>query len=594
MAMTEPAAHPQSQGGPSRLKAFVSAWTTGWDWRRVVLVLLALMLVYQVIVPFGMIAWTSFKTARPGDPAFLSLDFTLANYVRAFAQPRFWAATWNTLYFSLASTALAFSIGAFLAWVIERTNTPLARLIGILLVGRIIIPGILITISWILIASPNIGLLNHLGLWLTGTRNIFNIYSFWGMVWVHSIEMVPLTYLLLSAAFQAMDPSLEEASTMTGAGIWRTFRRISMPLALPAAGAAILLLFITTIETFEVPLLMGGRAGIRVYATEIFFNTSRTPTDWGISSTYAIAMTLMSILLLIVYFRLIRHGERYQTVTGKGYRPRRIDLGRWRFLTCGLALFLVFLITGVPFLMMLYVSFLPTYMPPSMRAFERMNFDNYTAMFTDPAEALIPMWNSTLLGIGTATVTVLVVAAIAYFVHKTKIPGRKALDFLAFSSIALPSVVLGAAFLWFYLLVPLPVIGTLTIIGLAYLTKYMPFALRFVSSSMVQIHSELEEAAQVAGVPWRKNFMRIFLPLLKPGLLAAWFWVMVHAYRELTVALMLARSQNRTASVVIYYLWENGSFMQLSAFGVLIFILLIALVSVSHWISKHYGVKEQY
>ncbi|HEY4135603.1 MAG TPA: iron ABC transporter permease [Alphaproteobacteria bacterium] len=580
--------------GPSRLKTFVTAWTTGWDWRRLILVALVLMLVYQVVVPFGMIAWTSFKTARPGDASFLDLDFTLANYVRAFGTPRFWSATWSTLAFSTASTFVAFTIGAFLAWVIERTNTPLARLVGILLVGRIIIPGILITISWILIASPNIGLLNHLGLWLTGVRNIFNVYSFWGMVWVHSIEMVPLTYLLLAAAFQAMDPSLEEASTMTGAGVWRTLRRISMPLALPAAGAAVLLLFITTIETFEVPLLMGGRAGIRVYATEIFFNTSRTPTDWGISATYAMAMTVMSIILLVVYFRLIRHSERYQTITGKGYRPRRIDLGRWRYVTSALSLLMVFIITGVPFLMMLYVSFLPVYLPPSMRAFQSMSLVNYTAMLEDPAEALIPMWNSTLLGLGTATVVVLVVSAIAYFVHKTKIPGRKALDFLAFSSIALPSVVLGAAFLWFYLLVPIPVIGTLTIIGLAYLTKYMPFALRFVSSSMVQIHSELEEAAQVAGVPWRKNFFRIFLPLLKPGLLAAWFWVMVHAYRELTVALMLARSQNRTASVVIYYLWENGSFMQLSAFGVLIFILLIALVTASHFISKRYGVKEQY
>ncbi len=593
--MMEPTADAgQPPGQPSRMNAFVRAWTTGWDWRRVVLVALVLMLVYQVIVPFCMIAWTSLKTARPGDPAFLSLDFTLANYLRAFAQPRFWAATWNTLYFAFASTFLAFTLGAFLAWVIERTNTPFARLIGILLIGRIIIPGILITISWILVASPNIGLLNHLGLWLFGERNIFNIYSFWGMVWVQSIEMVPLTYLLLAAAFQSMDPRLEEASTMTGAGIWRTFRRISMPLALPAAGAALLLLFITTIDTFEVPLLMGGRAGVRVYATEIFFNTSRTPTDWGISATYAMAMTALSILLLFVYFRLIRHGERYQTITGKDFRPRRIDLGRWRWLTFALALILVFLITGMPFLMMLYVSFLPVYMPPSAAAFASMTLENYTTLFSDPAEALIPMWNSTLLGIGTATVTVLVVAAIAYYVHKTKTPGRKLLDFLAFSSIALPSVVLGAAFLWFYLLVPLPVIGTLTIIGLAYLTKYMPFALRFVSSSMVQIHSELEEAAQVAGVPWWKNFLFIFLPLLKPGLLAAWFWVMVHAYRELTVALMLARSQNRTASVVIYYLWENGSFMQLSAFGVLIFLLLIALVTLSHWLSKRYGVKEQY
>jgi iron(III) transport system permease protein len=172
-------------------------------------------------------------------------------------------------------------MGAFIAWVVERTNTPLARLIGFMLVGRIVIPGVLIVISWILIASPNIGLFNQMMLALTGVRNVVNIYSFWGMVWVQALEMVPLIYLLLSAAFQAMDPRLEEASTITGAGNWRTLRRISLPLALPAVGAALLLLFVTAIETFEVPLLMGGRAGVRVYTTEIFFDTSRTPIDWA-------------------------------------------------------------------------------------------------------------------------------------------------------------------------------------------------------------------------------------------------------------------------------------------------------------------------
>jgi iron(III) transport system permease protein len=207
--------------------------------------------------------------------------------------------------------------------------------------------------------------------------------------------------------------------------------------------------------------------------------------------------------------------------------------------------------------------------------------------------AIEPIVNSTLLGIGSATLVMIVVSVIAYFVHKTRTPGRKALDFLAFSSIALPSVVLGTAFLWLYLLVPLPILGTLVIIALAYLTKYMPFALRFVSTSMLQIHSELEEAAQVAGVPWWKNFLRIFLPLLKPGLLAGWFWVMVHAFRELTIALILARSENRTASVIIYDLWEDGSFQQVSAFGVLMFSVLIVLVAISRYVSKRYGIQEQ-
>jgi iron(III) transport system permease protein len=564
-----------------------------FGWRSIALALLIVFLAYQVVVPFVMIIWTSLKTARPGEAEFLELSFTLANYIRAFDSPSFWRTTTNTLAFALASTLLAFVMGAFIAWVVERTNTPLARLIGFLLIGRIIIPGILIVISWILIASPNIGLFNQLMLQATGIRNVVNIYSFWGMVLVQALEMVPLIYLLLSAAFQAMDPRLEEASTMTGAGNWRTLRRISLPLALPAVGAALLLLFVTAIETFEVPLLMGTRAGVRVYTTEIFYDTSRTPIDWGLAATYSMALLTVAIVLLFFYFRLIRHGERYQTITGKDYRPRRIDLGVWRYLTCAISLLLVFLITGVPFLMMLYASLLPFYQAPSMEAFESMSLANYWSLFQS-SKTIMPMINSAILGPAVATAVILIVALIAYFVHKTQIRGRRLLDFLAFAPIAIPSVVLGATFFWFYLLVPVPIIGTLVIIGLAYLTKYMPVALRFVSASMMQIHNELDEAAQVAGVSWARNFIKVTLPLLRPGLLAAWFWVMVHAYRELTIALMLARSQNRTAAVVIFDLWEEGSFLLLSAFGVLMFLLLMALSIVAYMVGRRFGVQEQY
>lgn len=571
-----------------------------WRWKRwpidvraAVLALLVLVLIYQVVLPFAMIIWTSLKVVRPGESGFLSFHFTFANYIRAFGARDFWDATWNTLTFALASTFVSFLLGGFLAWVVDRTNTPLARLIGLLTLGRIIIPGILIAVSWILIASPTIGTLNYFLENLTGVKKLVNIYSFCGMVWVHSLEMAPLAYLLLSAAFQAMDPRFEEASTMAGAGTWMTLSRISFPLILPATGAAVLLLFIQTVETFEVPLLLGGRADFRVYTTEVFFNTSRTPTDWGLASTYSMALLLLSVILLFAYFRLVRHSERYQTVTGKDYRPRRIDLGRWRYLTCAASFLLVFLITGLPFLIMLYSSFLRRYRPPTLEAFRAMTLSNYMGIFGEDAYAIEPIWNSTLLGLGTATAVMLLVSAISYFVHKTRVPGRKILDFLGFVPIALPSVVLGTAFLWFYLLVPLPITGTLTIIGLAYVTRYLAFALRFMSTSILQIHSELEEAADVAGVPWWKNFLLIYLPLLRPGLMAGWFWVMVHAYRELTIALMLARSKNRTAAVIIYDLWENGSFQQLSAFGVIMFTLLIVLVSISGIIGRRFGVQEQ-
>lgn len=560
---------------------------------RVVVIGLLVVLSYQVLFPLLLIIWTSLKTIRPGEPGFLELSFTLANYARAYGIREFWEASLNTLYFASLSTLCAFFSGTFLAWVVERTNTPLAKTIGMITLGRIIIPGVMITISWILAASPSIGVLNHLINSLTGVPRLLNIYSFWGMVWVQSLELTPLAYLLMSAAMKSIDPRLEEASAIAGAGTWPTVRRVTLPLLLPAAAAAALLLFIQTIESFEVPLLLGGRARVAVYTTQVYFNTSRMPTDWGLSSTYSMVLLFLSLALLYVYFRLVRHGERYQTITGKDFRPRRIDLGAWKYLACALGLLLVFFITGLPFLTMLYASLLPRFRPPTAEALEAMSLINYKTLLSEGGYALQPLWNSTLLGVGTATIVMLLVAAIAYFVHKTRLGGRKLLDFLAFTPIALPSVVLGSAFLWLYLLVPLPVIGTLSIIGLAYLTRYLPFALRFVSASMLQIHTELEEAAAVAGGGWWRNFRHIYLPLLRPGLMAGWFWVMVHAYRELTISLMLARSSNRTASVIIYDLWTNGSFQQLSAFGVLMFLILIMLVSIAQSVSARYGIQER-
>jgi iron(III) transport system permease protein len=559
----------------------------------IVFVCLIVILLYQVLLPFLLIIWTSLKVAHPGDPEFLELSFTTANYFRAFAIRQFWEASLNTFYFASVSTLFSFILGTFLAWTVIRTNTPLAQLIGMITLGRIIIPGVIITISWILLASPSIGILNYFITAVTGVRRLLNIYSFWGMVWVQSLEMAPLAYLLMSAAFQSTDPRLEEASAIAGAGAWSTFYRVSLPLILPATAASALLIFIQTVESFEVPLLLGGRARVPVYTTEVYFNTARTPTDWGLASTYSMILLVLSMALLFVYFRLVRHTERYQTITGKDFKPRRIDLGAWRYLTCVLSLLLVFLITGLPFIMMLYASLMPRFQPPTLEALSELTLVNYRILLGDWNYSVRPLWNSTLLGVGSASVVMLLVAAISYFVNKSRIRSRKILDFLGFAPIALPSVVLGTAFLWFYLLVPLPVIGSLTIIGLAYLTRYMPYALRFVSTSMVQIHTELEEAAAVAGGTWWKNLYRIYLPLLRPGLMAGWFWVMVHAYRELTIALMLARSTNRTAAVIIFDLWSNGSFPQLSAFGVFMFVILILLVSLGQTVGKRFGVQEQ-
>ncbi len=550
-------------------------------------------LCYQVLLPFAMIVWTSLKAVRPGDPGFLTLEFTFANYSRALASQSFWQSAWNTLEFAGAATSIAFVIGATTAWVVERTDMPLRRFVGLMMVARIIIPGILITASWILLASPNIGFFNQLARDVAGLRNPFNIYSFGGMVWVQSIEMAPLAFLLLSASFKSMDPRLEEAAAMAGANTTRALWRIALPLSMPAIAAAFLLIFVTTVETFEAPLLIGTRAKISVFTTEIYQATTQTPVNWGRSAAYSVTLLILSIVLLLAYSTLVRNSRRYQTISGKDFRPRRIELGRWRYAACALSLAVVATTTGAPLAVMIYASLLRTIQGNGVPFLARVSLTNYQQLI-ESGRVWTSLLNSTLLGVGTATFVVLLVALIAYFIHRTRLPGRKWLEFLAFAPIAIPGVVLGATFVWLYLLIPAPILGTLFIIGLAFVTKYMPFALRFVSNSLLQINPELEEAAEVAGVPFLWTFFRLILPLMKPGLVAAWFWVLVHAYRELTVALLLSRGGNRTAAVVILDLWQEGSFLKLSAFGVILFAILLTIVLLSNALQKRYGLREQY
>src|SRR5690242_2563988 len=223
----------------------ITAWPrlSGLDWRKTIFCLLFALLIWQVALPFLMVIWTSLKTVYPGDSGFLDLSFTLNNYVRAFSSRSFWTATTNTLWFASASTALSFIGGTFLAWVVERTNTPLARFFALVTIGRIIIPGILVVVAWLYVASPSIGIANWLVEPLTGLKATFNIYTFWGMVWVCSLDAIPLCFLLMSAALQAMDPRLEDASTMTGAGTVRTLTRITLPLVWPAVVAIFILVF---------------------------------------------------------------------------------------------------------------------------------------------------------------------------------------------------------------------------------------------------------------------------------------------------------------------------------------------------------------
>jgi iron(III) transport system permease protein len=562
----------------------------GFDYSRVILFLVVAFLIYQVIVPLFFLLWGSVKSSRPTDADYLHLTFTLQNYVDALSGSEFWQAMTNTVVYAFGSTVLAAVLGVTLAVIVARTDSPFRGLISTLAYVRIIIPGLLTAIAWVFLGSPTIGILNGLYRNLFGVSEpLFNIYSMGGMILVQGLDTFPLIYLTVTAALRSMDPALEEAAFTSGKPIWQTFRRVTLPMIKPAVVSSSLLVFVHNLESFEVPLVLGLPIKTFVLSTEIFFKTTYVPTDYGAAGAYGVLLLVIALAGVYFYQRLTRRAYAFVTVSGKAFRPGTIALGPWRWVVGGSAFLVVFVAVILPSLVLLWASFQRFFQQPSLRALQTANFSNYSQVLAN-ATVMEGVKNSLILGIGSATALVLIVTIVSWIVYRTRMPGRKSLDFLAFVPQAVPSVLFGVAMLWLYLVVPIPVYGTLWVILLAYITRYMPHAMRIISVGMLQFHPELEEAAYACGSSWVRMFRRILLPLLRPVLVTAWIWVMIHTFRELAISSILSGPETRTVGVAIYSLWTEGSFGLISAFSVMVIVLLIVVSYGAEVIGRRFGV----
>jgi iron(III) transport system permease protein len=566
-----------------------SADARRFEWGWVVIALCVAITVYLAIVPLGFLVWQSFFTPQTADEA---ARFTLSNYTEAYASSETWRLFRNSVLFAIGTSSFSFLVGTGLAWMNERTNTPFKTLFYALSIIPLIIPSILFTVAWILLASPRIGILNlalknALGI----DEPLFDVYSLWGMIWVDGLHYSPMAFLLMSAAFRSMDPALEESAMMSGANVLQVAWRVTLRLSWPAIFATILILFVRAIESFEVPALLGLPVGIQVFTSSIYQAVHRYPSQVGLASAYAV--TLLAITTVGVYFqsRLSSRGSRYATMTGKGFRPRQIDLGAWRWFTAALFIAYFLLIVVLPFSVLLWSSFQRFYAVPSWHALQNLTLDPYRFILTYPNLAS-SVGNSLLLAFGSATLIMLVTSVICWIVVKTKMPGRWILDNIASLPMVFPGLVLGLAIMIFYLNFDIGIYGTIWIMFVAYITRFMPYGLRYNTTSMLQIHKELEESAAMSGASWFTTFRRIVLPLLKPGLVAGWIYIMIVSIRELSSSILLYSPGTEVVSIVIWELWENGQYVELSALGVLLILALFALVLLAQWLGKKFGVKE--
>ena len=544
---------------------------------------------YLAGIPLLMLLYGSIRSAPIGEPG---ATYTIQNYVKAYVDKEFYLLLLNSVYYALGTCALTFLIGTFLAWVSERTNTPFKKLFVVMSLIPFIIPGILSTISWILLLSPKIGLINIVIKEILGLESApFNVYSMWGMIWAESIHLYPLVFLLMSAAFRNMDTSLEEAALTAGSSTWQTFWKVTLPLMRPAMFSVLLINFIRGIEAFEVPALIGVPAKISVFTTKIFLAIHQFPSDFGLAGAYAVTLLVISTVGVLIYGKITRREERYATVTGKGYRPRVIDLGGWKYVTLGISFLIFFLAVIMPVFVLLWSSFIPYYGVPSKELMQKMTFANYHYILNYPL-ALTAFKNSFYLSVGSATLVMLLTSVIAWITVKTKLPGRGFLDTMTFIPIAMPGIVLGVSLIWVYLTLPIPIYGTIWVLLLAYMTKYIPYGIRAASASMIQINKELEEASLTAGGTWFQTFRKIILPLLMPGFTAGWIYISIIALRELSTSILLYSYNSTVLSIMAFDLWEGGQYTYVCALGVLMVLLLVTMAAIARKLGAKIGIAE--
>jgi iron(III) transport system permease protein len=557
--------------------------------QNVILIACSLFVLYLAGIPLAMLLYGSFRSAPIGEPG---ATYTIQNYIKAYFDREFYLLFLNSLYFALGTCLITFLIGTYLAWINERTNTPFKKVFVVMALIPFIIPGILSTIAWILLLSPKIGLINLVVKELLGLESApFNVYSMWGMIWAEAIHLYPLVFLLMSAAFRNMDTSLEEAALSAGSSTFTTFRRITLPLMRPAMFSVLLIIFVRGIEAFEVPALIGVPAKISVFTTKIFLAIHQFPSDFGLAGSYAVTLLVISTVGVLIYGKITRREERYPTVTGKGYRPRVIDLGPWRYVTCVSAVLIFLLAVICPVAVLLWSSFIPYYGVPSWELMGKLTLANYTYVLNYPL-ALTAFKNSFYLSVGSATLVMFLTSVIAWITVKSKLRGRAFLDNMTFIPIAMPGIVLGVSLIWVYLTLPIPIYGTIWVLLLAYITKFMPYGIRAASASMIQINKELEEASMASGGTWFQTFRKVLLPLLMPGFVAGWIYISIIALRELSTSILLYSYDSTVLSIMAFDLWEGGQYTYVCALGVLMVLLLIAMAFIARKLGARIGIAE--
>jgi iron(III) transport system permease protein len=540
---------------------------------------------FLVLTPLLLLLVGSFQLARPGEAPV----YGLAGWRRAFSDPSILQALWNTVSLAVVRQSIALVIGVLLSWLIARTDLPCKKALEFIFWISFFLPPLPVALGWILLLDGKFGLINQ---WLQSlsivSGPIFNIYSYWGIVWVHMTTSLGVKVLLLAPAFRNLDASLEESARSCGANPVVTLIRIVVPLMMPAILVSTVLGLIRSMEAFEIELLLGVPIGLFVYSTKIRDLIAYEPPEYAPAT--ALGSIFLLLLLIMVALQRSYLGQRlYRTVTGRGFSTNPTSLGRWRWPIFSVVALVAFAVTVVPLMVLLMGTF--------MRAFGYFNIprpwtiENWQRVLADPS-LIKSLWNTLIVGLGTAVSGAAFYALIAYVVVRRQFKGRAILDFISWLPWAIPGILMGLALLWtvFETRVLLFLYGSVYLLIIALFIKSMPFGVQIAKSVLVQLGPELEEAARISGGSWLQCYRRVLIPLLTPTFIVVGLLGFISAARDISTVVLLGSSQSRTMALLALDYAFGGQFERGAVVAFLTSLVVIVIALIAHVVGSKVGI----
>ena len=554
----------------------------GWLWSISLYLVLALLVIY----PVAMLLLGALTNTNPVVDGFGVFDLSLANFITVLANPNVHDALLNSLIACTGGTAVAVGIGLSFSWIVVRTNTPAKRFIAAVSLLPLFVPPLVAGVAWSILGSPKTGLINTMFKWM-GLDLRIDVYSMTGLIAVFGMYYAPYVYMFTASALRNMDPSLEEAAEISGASAMRTLFTITFPLIAPAIISGMLLSFIVMLGIYGIPAVLGAPANLNVLTTYIFKLTNWSPPLYSTAAAVAIILMVVTGALVLLQQRVVA-GKSYITVAGKSFRPRSLDLGPWRWFTLGLAVVYLLIVVVLPTFSLIVAAFRRfLFIPTAASLFDMRQYSliHFYEIF-DNSLTMKSIWNTMEVGLITAFTGGVLAFAIGYTVYRSNVPGRRGIDLISTLPVAIPGLVVGVAYLWAWIGLPGGLYGTIWILALAFVARFMPDTVKALSTSFLQIHKELEEAAWVCGKGLLGTIRTIVLPLARPGTVAAMTLLFILAIRELGSSLFLYTSNTMVMAVLLLDYYEGGNTGKTAAFSLVQTVLLAVLIGIGTWLSS--------